>query len=158
LAVLHVPIPPLRERPEDVDVLAKYFVDRFNHAFHKRVREISKGALSELRAYSWPGNVRELRNVIERAMLLCQSQELRATDVRLADEAGASPPAGHIYPDLPLDGMDVEQLLNHLVQQALARTHGNRTRAGALLGMTRDQVRYRIEKCGLEGSGSSPTA
>ncbi len=157
LAVLHLPIPPLRERREDVDVLAKYFVDGFNRAFHKRVREISESALAELRAYAWPGNVRELRNVIERAMLLCQSPELRSSDVRLADETGSSAKAKSAYPDLPAEGMDVERLLNHLVQQALSRTRGNRTRAGALLGMTRDQIRYRIEKCRLDDpDGASP--
>jgi two-component system NtrC family response regulator len=154
LAVLHVPIPPLRERSEDVEALAKFFVDRFNRAFHKRVRGISKDALAQLRAYAWPGNVRELRNVLERALLLCSGTELRAADLRLNVSSEGRPGGARAFPDLPAEGLDVERLIDHLVTQALQRTRGNRTRAGALLGMTRDQIRYRIEKCGLEDSAA----
>jgi two-component system response regulator AtoC len=159
LAVLHVAIPPLRERSEDVEALAKFFVDRFNREFHKSVRVIAPDALAQLRAYNWPGNVRELRNVLERALLLCRGATLSATDLRLTQsthDLHGEPSRGGVdlrttsFPELPAEGIDIEKLVNHLVMQALTRTGGNRTRAGALLGLTRDQVRYRIETCGLE--------
>jgi DNA-binding NtrC family response regulator len=158
LAVLHVAIPALRERSEDIDVLAKFFVDRFNRAFHKQVQGVDHEALRQLRAYPWPGNVRELRNVIERALLLCATDKLRANDLRLsnASEAGMGTGAsGASFPELPPNGIDLEALIDHYVRRALARTGGNRTRAGALLGMTRDQIRYRIEKNQLEGERGS---
>jgi DNA-binding NtrC family response regulator len=145
LNVLQVRMPPLREHPSDIPLLAKFFIDAFNREFRKQVRGISKRALSLLEAYHWPGNVRELRNAIERAMLLTDSDELTT------DDFPGLAPCRQVQPgfELPAGGLQLEQLERDLVLQALRRTDWNQTRAAALLGLNRDQIRYRIEKFAL---------
>ena len=105
------------------------------------------------RGYDWPGNVRELRNVIERAMLLTENDVLETSDLRLI---GAPQDATAVLHEtgmvLPEGGIDLDALVRNLVAQALQRTNGNKTRAAALLRMTRDQIRYRVEKYHFEGS------
>ena len=148
LTVLHVHLPPLRERDGDVPLLTKFLIDNFNREFHKQVRGISQSALSTLEAYPWPGNVRELRNAVERAVLLSEEDVLRAEDFRtVTDNSVESGPHGTYK--LPPGGVDLQELERDLVIQALKRTRGNQTRAAALLGMNRDQIRYRIEKFDL---------
>jgi len=128
-------------------LLGAYFVDRFNRAFHKRVGGMSRAALAQLSGYDWPGNVRELRNVIERAMLLTENDMLETADLRLV---GTSQETAAVLHEtgmvLPEGGIDLDALVRNLVAQALQRTNGNKTRAAALLRMTRDQIRYRVEK------------
>jgi DNA-binding NtrC family response regulator len=108
-----------------------------------------------LRAYSWPGNVRELRNVVERAVLLAESDVLEPSDFEslhtlpnLRAQTETSPvPTGGIH--LPDGGIDLDDVEKRLIELALQRTNGNQTRAAALLGLHRDQIRYRMEKYGL---------
>jgi two-component system response regulator AtoC len=142
LNVLPIVMPPLRTHLEDVPLLTEFFIDTFNTEFRKRVFGATPAAYALLSSYGWPGNVRELRNVIERAMLLADGDRLDSRDF------GALAPhrRGQASLDLPADGVDLEELERNLVTQALARSHGNQTRAGALLGLNRDQIRYRIEK------------
>jgi two-component system, NtrC family, response regulator AtoC len=145
LNVLPIAMPPLREHPQDIALLVEYFIDGFNTEFRKKVLGASPAAYTALEQYGWPGNVRELRNVVERAMLLSDGSRLEAKDFSgLSTEAG-SPDA---Y-ELPATGTDIEQLERSLVIQALRRAGGNQTKAAALLGLNRDQIRYRIEKFGL---------
>lgn len=144
LNVLTVRLPSLRERPGDIPLLAKCFVDLYNREFDKHVNRISAAALRALEEHSWPGNVRELRNTFERAMLLCDGETLHAHDVSVQPSA---PPLDAF--ELPVAGIDLRELERRLVIQALERTHGNHTRAARLLGMNRDQIRYRIGKYGL---------
>jgi len=147
LNVLPIVLPPLRERREDVPGLVHFYIDSYNTEFKKRVRGIEAEAMLLLERYPWPGNVRELRNAIERAMLLAEGdtlvradfQTLTASALHLTDRV-----------DLPAAGIDLEQLERSLVVQALERTAWNQTKAAALLGVNRDQVRYRIEKFQLE--------
>jgi len=147
LNVLPIVLPPLRDRIEDVPSLAKYFVDAYNSEFRKRVRGISDGAMKLLQTYGWPGNIRELRNAVERAMLLTEGDELTAQQFPLAAAAAANLTERVA---LPAAGIDLEQLERSLVVQALERSGWNQTRAAALLGLNRDQIRYRIEKFKLE--------
>ncbi|HSL24554.1 MAG TPA: sigma-54 dependent transcriptional regulator [Vicinamibacterales bacterium] len=146
LNVMRLELPPLRERRGDVPVLTAYFVDRFNTEFRKNVKGVTRAAEELLARYTWPGNIRELRNAVERAMLLAEGERLDESDFALLSgkrqvEAGF---------ELPADGVDLETLERDLVKQALRRTGGNQTKAAALLGLNRDQIRYRIEKFGLE--------
>jgi two-component system response regulator AtoC len=150
LNVLPVAIPPLRARAEDVPLLVEYFVDRFNTEFRKNVLGATTAAYTALQRYAWPGNVRELRNVVERAMLLSDRDRLDVRDFESVDSAGGTPDAF----ELPASGVDLEQLERSLVDQALRRCHGNQTRAAGLLGMNRDQIRYRVEKFGLSRAAS----
>jgi two-component system response regulator AtoC len=152
LNVLPILLPPLRSRVDDIPALVHYFVDAYNTEFRKRVRGVSAGAMRRLEAYGWPGNIRELRNAVERAVLLVEGDELTADQFPVATAAG-----GHLIEgvDLPAKGIDLEQLERSLVVQALERSRWNQTRAAALLGLNRDQIRYRIEKFKLEKTAAT---
>ena len=145
LNVLPIRLPSLREHTDDVAELTDYFIDAFNTEFKRRVKGITPQGAQLLKTYGWPGNVRELRNVVERAMLLAEGDRL---DVR---DFGALKASGGASPDieLPPNGVDLEALERSLVTQALKRAGGNQSKAAQLLGMNRDQIRYRIEKFGL---------
>ena len=145
LNVLPIRLPALREHPDDVPLLVNYFVDTYNAEFKKRIRGLSPAAATLLEHYGWPGNVRELRNVVERAMLLAEGDRLEAQDFGVLKTGHAS---GDPF-DLPAGGVNLEELERSLVAQALKRAGGNQTKAAALLGLNRDQIRYRIEKFGL---------
>ena len=145
LNVLPIRLPALREHPDDVSVLVTFFIDAFNAEFKKRITGVSPAAIALLKAYGWPGNVRELRNVVERAMLLAEADRLEPHDFgALQTGLGSGDPF-----QLPATGVDLEELERSLVVQALKRSGGNQTKAATLLGMNRDQIRYRIEKFGL---------
>jgi DNA-binding NtrC family response regulator len=140
-------IPPLRERVEDIPILVGFFIDKFNRDFNKKVADIAAAAMQALRRHPWPGNVRELRNAVERAMILGQDPTLTMQDFAFSLEGGGGGPSGRLL-DLPVGGLDMDALERDLVHQALERSGGNQSRAAQLLGMTRDQIRYRVEKYG----------
>jgi len=145
LNVLPIALPPLRAHLDDVPALVGFYVDLFNREFRKQVRGASTEALRELRAYGWPGNIREVRNAVERAMLLAEGTWLEPKDFPvLAVKAQAAHGIA-----LPAEGVDLEELERSLVVQALERSGYNQTRSALLLGLNRDQIRYRIEKFGL---------
>lgn len=148
LAVIRIDLPPLRERGDDVLLLAAHYIETFNRTMRRKppVRELATATRESFRRYSWPGNVRELRNVIERAMILEDGdlittkylpRELRTDELR----AGNDEPVR-----LPPEGLSLAEVEASLVRQALERCDGNRTRAARLLGLTRDQLRYRLKK------------
>ena len=149
LQVMPILIPPLRERRGDVPLLASFYIDLFNREFRKKVRGASADAVKVLESYRWPGNVRELRNAIERAMLLASGPWLQPED--FAGLSRSPSPAQQFQ--LPPDGVNLEEVERQLLVQALDRAGGNQTHAGQLLGINRDQVRYRIEKFGLQLPG-----
>ena len=144
LQVMPVHLPPLRERRGDIPVLVQHFIEQYNREFRKRVQGVSPEALAVLEQYRWPGNVRELRNAIERAMLLTDRTDLVPEDFGTLSKTAVATAFR-----LPPDGVNLEEVERQLVVQALERAHGNQTHAGQLLGINRDQVRYRIEKFGL---------
>jgi transcriptional regulator with GAF, ATPase, and Fis domain len=150
LNVLPIVMPPLRTHIEDIPLLVEYFIDTFNAEFRKKVLGACPGVYTVLQQYGWPGNVRELRNVIERAMLLSDSTRLEARDFAVLGTPAVA--ANEI--ELPPNGVTLEQLERSLVIQALKRCAGNQTRAATLLGLNRDQIRYRIEKFGLSPSAA----
>jgi DNA-binding NtrC family response regulator len=138
-------LPPLRERRGDVPLLASYFIDRFNREFRKRVRGVSPAAAEVLQHYQWPGNIRELRNAIERAMLLIDQEWLEPDNFTTLTRT-VTPTQFR----LPPEGVNLEDVERQLLTQALERAGGNQTQAAQLLGINRDQVRYRLEKFGLK--------
>jgi DNA-binding NtrC family response regulator len=146
LQVLTIKIPSLRDRQGDIPLLAAYFVDHFNREFGKEVQGLTPEAVRLLESYPWEGNVRELRNAIERAMLFAEGDLLAPSDLSTIAERAS---VAETYL-LPPGGVNLDELEKCMVVQALERARGNRTRAGELLGISRDQVRYRIEKFGLE--------
>ena len=146
LNVMALELPPLRDRQGDVPLLVEHYVDNFNTEFRKKIRGVSPGAMASLKAYPWRGNVRELRNAVERAMLLAEGHELDESHFPMlsATEGELSTAMG-----LPGEGINLEALERSLVVQALERSGWNQTKAASLLGLNRDQIRYRIEKFDL---------
>jgi DNA-binding NtrC family response regulator len=147
LNVLPIALPPLRQRLEDIPLLINYYVDGYNTEFRKRIRRVHPSAMERLKTYGWPGNVRELRNAVERAMLLVEGDELTPEQFAMTASGITRISEGV---ELPATGIDLEQLERSLVVQALERSGWNQTRAAMLLGLNRDQIRYRIEKFKLE--------
>src|ERR1035437_5411775 len=144
LNVLPIELPTLRARPGDIPLLVNYYVDTYNREFRKHVRGVEPSAMAALKTYGWPGNVRELRNIVERAMLLAEGTMLTLADVPVAAAALPIRLTGQV--DLPAGGIDLEQLERSLVVQALERSGWNQTKAAGMLGLNRDQIRYRVEK------------
>ena len=150
LQVVTITIPPLRNRRDDIPLLARHFLEYFSREFKKRLPRLSPQAERLLVQYDWPGNVRELRNVIERAMILEDTGDLLPG--HLPPEIGGLA-ASAVLPaptfQLPETGIVLEEVEREFVRQALDLTQGNQTRAARLLGLTRDELRYRVKKFGL---------
>ncbi len=151
LKVVPVEIPPLRSRIEDVAPLARFFLAQYRREFGVGVEDFAMPALRAMEAYGWPGNVRELRNAVERAALLAPESQICLGDLPPEVGGGSRGPAEPGGLALPAEGVDLQELERRWVLEALERCGGNRSRAAKLLGMNRDQIRYRIEKFGLEG-------
>ena len=157
LAIIQIDISALRERGDDVLLLAKHFLLSFgDRPGGRNIRGLSPAVARGFTLYDWPGNVRELRNVIERAIVLedgdvisgrclpagiLKNPEVKTSRVELVNMDSAD----SIF-TLPNDGISLEELETSLMKQALAQCNGNQTRAAKLLGLTRDQFRYRWKK------------
>jgi DNA-binding NtrC family response regulator len=151
LNVLRVELPPLRSRGDDILLLARQFIRAFSTEFRHPVHALTPAAERMLLAYDWPGNVRELRNLLERAVLLAESDTLDVGDFQSLQTPRPAPArTGDNDIRLPAGGLVLDDVERRLVVQALERTKGNQTQAAALLGLHRDQIRYRIEKYGLK--------
>jgi DNA-binding NtrC family response regulator len=178
LSIIQIDLPPLRERGDDVLLLTSYYIKTFNEKLRKHIKGLSPEVTSIFRHYSWPGNVRELRNVIERVMILEEGDLITTTwlpsgtnprgrSVTPTPEphAGGGSPAGQSAPEtlsggvadlfyLPAEGVQLESVEMSLVEQAMKRSGGNQTRAAELLGISRDQLRYRLKKLESHGTGA----
>jgi len=158
LRVVPIVIPPLRERTADIVPLAETFIGRFNCDFSREIEGLAPGAADHLRSHSWPGNVRELRNVVERAMLFARGDRLTAEDLMLDPGYRPRGPVAPARPQpaaepsrtfvIPPEGIKLDELEDELVRQAMDRAGGNKSRAAKILGISRDQIRYRLEKMG----------
>jgi two-component system NtrC family response regulator len=152
LQVITLYLPPLRTRPEDIEPLVRHFLALFSARGEAPLR-ISPQALDLLRQYPWPGNVRELRSVIQRGQILCQNQIIVPEDLPETVRSGPHAGAQRLQElqeclHLPPEGVELPTLLasieRRFVQEALDLCHGNQVRAAALLGLSRDQLRYRL--------------
>ncbi|HEX2219486.1 MAG TPA: sigma-54 dependent transcriptional regulator [Gemmatimonadales bacterium] len=153
LAVILLRLPPLRERAEDVMLLAQHFLQRFGAKYGKQVERLDPRARELLLAYPWPGNVRELSHVIERAVLWSKGPILDVEHLALDVSAGQGEGPQESPDALPSSrpaGMDLEQWERSLIEQALRESDGNQTRAAQRLGISRDTLRYRLKKYGLQ--------
>jgi DNA-binding NtrC family response regulator len=147
LQVVEIRVPPLRERPNDVPVLADYFLQRFVREMGRRIKAFTPAALTKLREYHWPGNVRELRNVIERAVALSTGTVLDADDLWLSslDAAGPSPLVEAAYRQLSLADLEKEHIL-----RTLAHTDWNKSQAATILGIERSTLDRKIKGYDLQ--------
>jgi two-component system response regulator PilR (NtrC family) len=155
LNVIQIPLPPLRERADDIPLLVHHFVEKYATELGKPIAACSEAAMRRLLEYGYPGNVRELENVIERAVALSRSERI---------ELDALPPTVLAAPEpaaparIPAAGVNLEELVNDyervLLAQALRQAGGVKKRAAALLGVSFRSFRYRLEKLGLDDAGS----
>jgi two-component system NtrC family response regulator len=146
LSVVILHMPPLRERKDDIPLLAQHFLKKFSKG---GTSTLAPDALSLLQSYGWPGNVRELENVIERASVLKRGDNVTVADLP-EKMMGAGGSAEDIILNLPDDGISLEELEKTLIMKALERQKGNQTRAAEYLRITRPTLIYRMEKYGLK--------
>jgi transcriptional regulator with PAS, ATPase and Fis domain len=150
LGVFEIPLPPLRERLDDILELADTFLAEIGESVGRPAAGMARDAKDHLLAYTWPGNVRELRNAIERAVILAdggviRSEHLPVGSPRLAASSDTLGPSS----SFPVGGVNLEAIERALVVKALTQARHNKTRAAKLLGLTRAQLYSRIEKYGL---------
>jgi two-component system, NtrC family, response regulator AtoC len=154
LSIIQIDIPPLRERGDDVLLLSNYYISTIGTRLkrNKRITGLSPETKDVFRKYNWPGNVRELRNVIERALILEDSDEITTEYLPggMMTASRLSPPGGGPQTStqfvLPNEGISLDEAELSFVRQAIERSGGNQTRAAELLGISRDQLRYRLKK------------
>lgn len=153
LNVIHITIPPLRERLEDIPVLTDFFIKHYNKKFKRQIEGITPEALQLLTVHDWPGNVRELRNAIERAMILEDTSFITPPSLPMSvnhhpmEAVAAAAAAPAVFPpSIPDSGLSLEDNEKRLLVQALEKTGGNQTQAARLLRITRDTLRYKMKK------------
>ena len=150
LNVIQIVLPPMRDRPEDILPLARFFIEHYNRKFRRGIEGVSPAAGQLLLSHDWPGNVRELRNAIERAMILEESTYITPASLPMAitrpdGRAAAAAPRTEI----PTEGLSLEDNERMLLARALEKTGGNQTQAARLLRITRDTLRYKMKKFNL---------
>jgi transcriptional regulator with PAS, ATPase and Fis domain len=147
--VLSIDVPPLRERREDIPVLIDYFLKKHTRNTSRLVRGLTPDTRKLMVNYSWPGNVRQLESAIERAILLCEGDEITLDDLpsEVRQEVG---PAVEGAFKLPAEGINFEEVERNLITQAMEQTDYNITKAAKLLGLTFRTLQYRLEKFGLK--------
>ena len=147
-------IPPLRERPEDIEVLAHYFLRKFAQSMNKSLEGFEPEAMDALKAYPWPGNGREVVNQMERLAIVASGPLVRLEDLPQEIRTRSSD-TRTIRPSLLSLGLSLEDMERRLIEEALKHTRGNISRAAALLKVSRGTLRYRIKKYGLHADEES---
>ena len=149
LNVIRVNLPPLRERGSDIKTLAEFFLEKYSKEAGIAIDGISKQALKLLMSYSWPGNVRQLESVIERSILMAESNYIEPDDFPTEITAGCSM-GGGINFDLPAEGIDFEALEKRVIVKAMERAEWVIGKAAPLLGMSYKTLQYRLDKFAIE--------
>lgn len=137
---IELDLPPLRERPEDIAVLADFYLKQFSKKYNRPVTDISSALIKKMQQYNWPGNIRELQHAIERAVILSQEKTLQPDDLFLKSSGGQASTA---------TGFDLEDMEKTLIVKAMKRFNGNITDAARELGLSRAALYRRMEKYGL---------
>ena len=154
LNVIHVRIPPLRERKEDIPILAQHFLEHYSRESGKEIRTISSYALQSLLDYSFPGNVRELENIVERSVALETSNIILPESLTLSRYKSEKENRKLADTEIPPEGIDLEKevgkLEKHFLLKALEKTNGEMKRAAKLLNIPYRSIRYRLEKYGIK--------
>ena len=167
LNVIELPVPSLRERADDIPMLANEILARLAEEYGAAAPQIADDAIEALKSYAFPGNVRELENVLERAFTLCENNRIRATDLNLSAARHVAPAAAPAAAAVPLATAEVdadevqlppgtsledflERIERRVITEALEATRWNKTAAAKNLGITFRALRYRLKKLGLE--------
>jgi two-component system, NtrC family, nitrogen regulation response regulator NtrX len=150
LNVIPIFVPPLRERQEDIPLLADHFMAEFAREYGRRVKSFERGAVKILQHYSWPGNVRELRNVIERLMIMVPGETISAADLNFLDSSGLSRPQ---TADVPAERQTLhearDQFERALILRTLAEQQGNMSRTAEVLGVERSNLYRKMKAFGI---------
>jgi DNA-binding NtrC family response regulator len=149
LNIIPITIPPLRNRRDDIPRLVDFFVAKHSASASRQIRGLTAGARNLIMTYSWPGNVRQLESAIERAILLCEGNEIEVEDLPVEMRQEGTP-AGAFDFKLPPEGISFEDVERSLITQAMEQTNWNITRAAKLLGLSFRTLQYRLEKFGLK--------
>jgi len=147
---VEIQIPPLRERKEDIPLLAEHFLHSYKSKYKKDRLRISSLALKKLENYQWPGNVRELQHTIERAIILSDGDILEPSDFFIAERQGSfTSSAGGKDTGVQLDNFNLDEIEKTIIQNVISKNEGNITKAAKERGLTRTSLYRRIEKYGL---------
>ncbi len=149
LSVIPLHLPPLRERKEDIPALVAHFLRKLGAPPGVR---FSERALAAMQAYDWPGNIRELQNAVERCVILRRGEVIDDWRPPLASQ-GSGAANGGLVPDIPDEGISLEEVEKELIRKALAKSGGNRSEAARLLRIPRHVLIYRLEKFGIDPEG-----
>jgi transcriptional regulator with GAF, ATPase, and Fis domain len=162
LGVFEITLPPLRERAEDILVLAEAFLEEIGRSVGRPAAGLSKDARDALLRYAWPGNVRELRNAVERAVILCDGGLITSEHLPkpLAADPGRSPagppipsaasaPMATATPAIPAEGIKLDAMERELIEKAMAQANNNKSEAARLLGLARGQLYSKLKRYGL---------
>lgn len=153
LNVIPITVPAVRDRREDIPLLARYFVEEHSQRLLQHSLEIDDDAIKALSAYRWPGNVRELGNVVERGVALCDGKTFKHSDLPPHVQTYVSAPPTSVT-ELPVGGLDMEALIAEIeigfINQALVKSKHSQKEAARLLGLTARSLRYRLQKYNLE--------
>jgi two-component system response regulator PilR (NtrC family) len=161
LNVINIHMPPLRDRPDEIPLLAHHFLEKYSREMGKDIKKISSFALDILKSYNFPGNIRELENIIERSVALESSNIVLPDSLTLSSfkQTQVRSKTDTLSLTLPQEGIDLDNVLGHLeqnlLQQALDRTRGAKQKAAELLGISFRSFRYRLAKYGLAGEDDS---
>ena len=147
LKVITINLPPLRERREDISELVAFFIKKYNREFGKRIKGIEEAAMKALREYHWPGNIRQLEAVLERAIIMCETQNISLNDIK--SELRFLQGTGIAEFELPEEGVNLEELEQDLLKKAMQRSNGVAAKAAKLLGMSYKTFWYRWEKLNM---------
>lgn len=139
---VEIDLPPLRDRIEDIPLLADHFINIYSKKYNRKVYRLNSSVIRKLSAYHWPGNVRELQHVIERALIMSESDSLSENDFQLSAPDGASG-------SFKLESYNLEEIERQIIRKVLKNNHGNVSKAASELGLTRTSLYRRMEKYGL---------
>jgi two-component system response regulator HydG len=140
LNVVHIQVPPLRERPEDIPLLAEHFLRRYATETNKKIDSIHPEALEAMRRYPWPGNIRELENAIERAVVVGKGRQIKLGDLPFVIPAGGAAEVGRL---------SLEEMERQHIARVLAAEGGNISNVAKVLGINRTTLYHKIKKYGL---------
>jgi len=139
---VEIGLPALRERYEDIPLLANHFLDIYSKKYKKRINTLTKACLNKLYDYEWPGNVRELQHQMERAVIMADDKNLEPSDFQISTERGQQD-------DVEFDSYNLEEVEKNIIQKVLKTNKGNISKAAGELGLTRTSLYRRLEKYGL---------
>ena len=150
LNVIHIEVPPLRERKDDIPLLLSHFLNEFNAENNKSIKGVDNRAKSLLFKYNWPGNIRELRNCMESAVVMCGGDEISSADLPPSINAGS----GADSISIPL-GITLDEAEKIIIRENLALNRNNKSKTADMLGIGRKTLQRRLAEWGLEGESGT---